>query len=585
MTRPERSCLVTAARAPRKRRVDLASATALTPPPPRAPRSAGRYERLAYERQARDLALAGQPGGHPKGFWFDVEAGERVLQFVEGYCRHFEGEWAGQALVLEEWQRFVLRCVFGWKRADGTRRFRIAYEEVPRKNGKSTSIAAVADYLTIADGEPGAQVYATATKEDQAKIVWTAGKRMIQASPELRRYTTIRQKAVVCDRLGSFFKPLGSDSETLDGLNPHGHICDELHAHKTRGMWDVMITGMAARRQPLTFVITTAGVYDPESIGWIQHQHAVSVLDGTIDDDEFFAIIFAADDGDDPFDPATWAKANPNFGVSVRPEYLHAQAETAKQQPSFVNTFFRLHLNVWTQQAERWLPLDAWDASDAPLTPGAYLERERSLEGARCYGGLDLAQKLDLTALVLVFPDTWDVVCRFYCPEDRILERSRRDRVPYDAWARDGWLTSTPGNVVDYEFIKADVRAMADRFALQELGFDPYNATQTATDLIAEFGEEFMIEVRQGPKTLSEPAKEFERLITAGQLRHGGHPILRWNVANVAVRRDANENIAPDKARSTERIDGVVAAIIALSRAIVHVDGESVYNERGFAWL
>lgn len=529
----------------------------------------GKYERLAYERHERDLALANQPGGHPKGFWFDATAGERVIRFVEGYCRHFEGEWAGRPLTLEEWQRFVLRAVFGWKRADGTRRFRIAYEEVPRKNGKSTSIAAVADYLTFGDNEPGAQVYATATKEDQAKIVWNAGLKMVKSSPDLRRFATLRQKSIVCEQLGAFFKPLGSDSDTLDGLNPHGHICDELHAHKTRGMWDVMLTAMGARRQPLTFVITTAGVYDPEAIGWIQHEHAIKVLDGTVEDDEFFAVIFAADVNDDYADPATWAKANPNIGVSVKPDYLASMCQKAQQQPSFLNTFLRLHLNLWTQQAERWIPMEKWNACDVDCTRAEIEAREQALVKAICYGGLDLSQKLDISALVLWFPETHDLVSRFYCPEATIMERSQKDRVPYDAWARDGWLTATPGSSIDYEFILADIRAMAARYALQQLAFDPWNANQMATTLIGEFGEEFMVETRQGYQSLSEPSKEFERLIVEGQMRHGGHPVMRWMVSNVALRRDPNENIAPDKSKAAGRIDGVVASIMALGRAIV----------------
>lgn len=541
----------------------------------------GKYERLAYARHERDLELA-YPGGvipkdprqtkHPKGFWFDAATGERAVQYIERYCRHFEGEWAGQPLILSEWQRFVRRCVYGWRKADGTRRFRISYQEVARKNGKSTSAAGDGTYLTFGDNEPGAQVYTTATKEDQAKIVWGAGKKMVQLSPDLRRFATLRQKAIVCDRLGSFFKPLGSDSDTLDGLNPHGHICDELHAHKTRGLWDVMLTAMGSRRQPLTSVITTAGVYDPESIGWQIHQHAVNVLEGSVEDDEFFAIIFAADKDDPWQDPRTWEKANPNLGVSVKPEYLASMAETAAKQPSFLNTFLRLHLNIWTQQVERWLSVEQWGECDVDCTPAAYKEREAALEGLTCYGGLDLSTKLDLCALALYFPDSHTLLSRFYCPEATILERSRRDRVPYDAWARDGWLIATPGNVVDYEFIKADIRTAAERYQLQQLAFDPWNAASTATELAAEFGDEFMVEVRQGYRSLSEPAKELERLVVSKAIRHGGHPVLRWNVGNVALRRDPNENIAPDKSKSTERIDGVIAAIMALSRAMVATD-------------
>jgi phage terminase large subunit-like protein len=538
----------------------------------------GKYERLAYERHARDLALAypdGMPTDpretqHPKGLWFDLEAGERVIQFVEGYCCHFEGEWAGQPLVLEEWQRFVRRCVYGWKRPDGSRRFRISYQEVPRKNGKSTSVAADADYLTFGDNEPGAQVYATATKEDQAKIVWNAGREMVRKSPKLRRFATLRQKSVVCDRLGSSFKPLGSDSFTLDGLNPHGHVCDELHAHKTRGMWDVMITAMGARRQPLTSVITTAGIYEPESIGWIQHEHAIKVLDGVIEDDEFFAIIFCADEDADWTAEATWRTANPNYGVSVKPEYLAAQCRTAQTQPSFQNTFLRLHLNRWTQQRDRWIDIGKWNACDEDCGREGMMAREAALAGASAFGGLDLSTKLDITALVLVFPETWDLVCRFFVPAENVMERVRRDRVPYDAWIRDGWLIETPGNVIDYAFIRAEAKRLAERYNVREWAYDPWNAMETAVELQGAEGFQ-MVEVRQGYRSLSEASKKFEELVVSSRWRHGGHPVLRWMVSNVAVREDPNGNIAPEKPKlhTGLRIDGVAAAINALSRVIV----------------
>jgi phage terminase large subunit-like protein len=528
----------------------------------------GKYERLAYDRHERDLALSQGRGGHPKGFYFDAAAGERAIQFVEGFCRHFEGEWAGQPLILEEWQRFVFRCVFGWKRPDGTRRFRISYQEVPRKNGKSTEAAGVANFLTFGDQEPGAQVFSTATKEDQAKIVWGAARSMVKMSPELKRFATLRQKAIVCDELSSSYKPLGSDSDTLDGLNPHGHICDELHAHKDRKMWDVMITAMGARRQPMTFVITTAGIYEAESIGWQQHDHAVKVLDGVVEDDEFFAIIFAADEEDDWADPVTWAKANPNYGVSVKPDYLRQLSHTASIQPSFLNTFLRLHLNRWTQQRNRWIPIERWNECDSDCSPAEYRAREESLVGAECFGAFDLSTKLDITALVLAFPDTWDLLCRFFVPAENVQERVRRDRVPYDAWIRDGWLIATPGNVIDYSWIRAEAALLASRYNVREWAFDPWSATETATTLQGEEGFA-MVEFGQGFRSMSEPSKKFEELIVAKVLRHAGHPVLRWMVSNVAHRTDPAGNIKPDKAASADRIDGVVASIMAIGRGIV----------------
>lgn len=536
-----------------------------------------RTERLCWERHERDLLLAYPEGmespqetKHPKGFWLDQEAGERVTSFIERYCRHSKGEWAGQLIELEPWQRLAIEIGFGWMRPDGTRRFRILYIEVPRKNAKSTTAAALGLYLLVGDQEPGAEVYSSATKKDQAKIVHDAAAAMVKASPELKRWLKSYRNNINCERLNAKFEPLGADSNTLDGLNPHGNIVDELHAHKDRGVWDVLDTAMGARRQPMTVAITTAGIYDPQSIGWMMHDHALKVLEGSLEDEAFFALIASADEDDDWTNPETWVKANPNVGVSIKESYLADQCEKAKAQPSFLNTFLRLHLNRWTQQRDRWIPMEKWNACEDDLSREQTEAREQSWAGRLCYGGLDLASKIDITALLLAVPlehEELGLLCRFWVPEDTVMERSRRDRVPYDAWVRDGWMTATPGNVTDYDFIQAEVLALGQRYRLRELAFDPWNATQTATQLGGEGVA--MVEVRQGFRSLSEPAKELERLVVSGKVRHGGHPVLRWMVSNVAKREDPNGNIAPDKSASSEKIDGVVAGIMALSRMIV----------------
>lgn len=548
----------------------------------------GRYERLAYERQERDLALAAAPGGHPKGYYFDAEAGQRVVQFIEHFCKHHKGEWAGTPLVLRKWQRFCIRVTYGWMRPDGTRRFRISYREVARKNGKTEQAAGEAAYLTIADDEPGAEVYSTATKEDQAKLVWEATRAMVKQSPALRQFITPRQNRLICERTTSMFKPLGADSTTLDGLNPSGHICDEMHAHKKRGVWDVMITGQGARRQPMNIVITTAGVYDPESIGWELHVHAQQVLDGVVEDDTFFAIIFAADEGDDWKAETTWEKANPNLDVSVKRDYLQDQAVRADAQPSALNTFLRLHLNQWTAQVTRWIAVDKWDACG--------LNTQRPLEsqqGRMAYLGLDLSTKLDITALATVFPapdGTYDAYWKFWCPEELVRERTRMGRSPdYGAWVRDGWLIATPGSVIDYEFIEQEIMALNAQFKIRQLGYDPWNATQLAAELARKgFRTEpdapwrQLIEMRQGMRTLSEPSKLFETLVISNAIRHGGNPVMRWMVDNAAIRRDANDNIAPDKRSAMGKIDGLVATIMALGRAMMEpLPAQSVYEKRG----
>ena len=528
----------------------------------------GRLRRLAIERQQRDLDEL-----PTRGYVYDEAAGDRVVEFFARYLRHHKGEWAGQALELADWQADeVLRPLFGWKRADGTRRFRIAYIEIPRKMGKSTTGAGVGLFLTVGDHEAGAEVYSAATKKDQARIVHDAAKAMLKSSPVLRRFAKQLRNVIYCERLGSKFEPLSSDSGTLDGLNPHGNIIDELHAHQDRHVFDVLQTGTGARRQPLTFIITTAGVYDPESIGWEMHELAIKVLEGSIEDESFFAYIAAADEDDDWREPATWAKANPNLGISLKEDYLEAECARAQQSPAYENTFKRYHLNIWTEQVDRWIPVDAWnDCEDDPVA----LE---FLKGRTCFAGLDLSTKIDITALALAFPpaegsEVWDFLWRFWVPEDLVSERTRKHQLPdYRAWVRENWLIATPGNVIDYGTIRNELRILGEAFHIQEIGFDPWNASQIGVELEQDGFQ--LVEMRQGYRTLSEPSKSFEALILGRQLRHGGNPIMRWMVSNVTARIDPNGNIAPDKSTAAGKIDGVVASIMAIGRAILNPLGD-----------
>jgi len=560
------------AAAPKRQRV-------LPPAPPdRHPRAIGKYERLCWERQARDLALAypdGEPVDprqtqHPRGLWFDRAAGTRVVRFIERYCRHSKGEWAGQLIRLEEIEREIWMTAFGWMLPDGMRRFRMVYIEVARKNAKSTQGAAVGLYLTVADRELGAEVYSSATKKDQAKIVHDVAVAMVKQSPELKRYVRTVRNNINCPRMGAKFEPLGADSDTLDGLNPHGNIIDELHAHKNRDVWDVLDTAQGARRQPMTIAITTAGLYEPESIGWQQHEHACNVLEGIVEDDGLFAYVAAMDEQDDYRDERSWEKANPLIDVAVKRLFLAAQCEKAKSQPSFLNTFLRLHCGRWTEQVTRWIPIETWDGCrDLPL----------SLVGRIVYGGLDLSTKLDITALTLLaFAEGGFVDCffRFWVPAELVAEREQKHKLPsYAPWVKAGMLITTPGNVIDYDFIRADILKFATQMTIKEIGFDPWNATQLAVQLQNELNPTVdehgfrMVEMRQGMKSLSEPAKEFEKLIVDRKLRHGGHPVMRWMVGNASVRRDSNDNIVPDKQESKAKIDGVLSTVNALGRAIV----------------
>jgi phage terminase large subunit-like protein len=459
---------------------------------------------------------------------------------------------------------FVVGCLFGWRRSDGLRRFRSAYCAVPRKNGKSTLSAGIGLYLLVADGEQGAEVYSAATTRDQARIVFDEAKRMVTASPSLRRRIEPLINNLHVAATASRFMPLSSDSSTMDGLNVHGAIIDELHAHKTRGVVDVLDTATGARRQPLLFEITTAG-YDRHSICYEHHDYSSKVLDGVLQDVSWFAYVAGADDGDDWTDPEVWRKANPNFGVSVKQDDLARKAEKAIALPGAQNAFRRMHLNEWTEQAERWIDMAAWDACDASVD----LEQ---LRGRPCFGGLDLSTTTDVTALAWVFPphhgdDLWRVLSRYFLPEDNLRKRAERDRVPYDVWARQGCLEATPGNVVDYGAIEQRIRNDSSLFQVREIAYDPWNATHIALRLQDEGAT--MVEFRQGFRSMSAPTRELEKLIVSAKLAHGGNPVTRWMAANVAVAQDPAGNLKPAKDKSTERIDGVVAIIMAIGRAMV----------------
>ena len=531
---------------------------------------AGRLVRLACERHLRDLEH-----GAARGIYFDAAAATHAIRFF-GYLKHSKGEWAGLPVVLEPWQEFVVGSVFGWKRAeDGTRRFRTAYNEVPRKNGKSTVAAGVGLYLFVADDEPGAEVYCAATKRDQARIVWDEAARMVRRSRALKKRVGIFKSNMHVTGTASKFEPLSADSDTMDGLNIHGAIVDELHAHKDRGIVDVIESALGSRRQPLIFYITTAG-FDRHSVCWEQHHYAEQVLEGLVEDDTFFAYVAGIDRCDDWSDPRVWAKANPNLGVSVKLQYLLDEAAKAKEMPGKQNAFRRLHLDEWTEQANRWIDLAVWDRCGAAVDAGA-------LTGRRCFCGLDLASNTDIAAFLAVFPDGaggFDLLARFWIPENSMRARVKRDRVPYDVWVRQGHIAATEGDVIDYDFIRADIGRFGEQYEVAEIAFDRWGALQVSTQLD---GDGFtMVPFGQGFASMAGPTKELEKALLSGKIRHGGNPVLRWMASNVAVRQDPAGNLKPDKERSTEKIDGIVALIMGLGRATVAPPKKpSVYERRG----
>lgn len=526
----------------------------------------------ACARHLRDLET-----GHERGLRFDDAAAEWAINFFS-ILPHIKGEWASDAgrITLAPWQAFIIGSLFGWKRSDGTRRFRTAYIEVARKNGKSTLMAGLGLLLAFFDDEPGAEVYAAATKRDQAKIVWGDARAMVTRTPQLKS----RIKAYVGNlhqsATASKFEPLGADADSMDGLNIHGAIVDELHAHPTRAIVDVLETATGARRQPLITYITTAG-FDRHSVCWSHHDYSVKVLEGVFDDDTWFGFVASLDEGDDWRDPAVWVKANPNLGVSVKLDDLERKAARAQQVPSEQQEFRRKHCNEWTESETRWLDLAAWDRGAGPVD-------EAALVGRVCYGGLDLSSTTDLTALVLVFPDGlggYDVLCRTWVPAENLRKRAERDRVPYPLWRDQGYITATDGNVVDYDAVEAAVMELAERYDLRELAIDRWNSTGTQTRLDAN--RITVVPFGQGFASMTAPTKEVERLVLEGDLRHGGHPVLRWAASNVVVQMDPSGNLKPAKDKSTERIDPIVALVMAVGRAMVHLD--SVYDTRGLRTL
>lgn len=538
---------------------------------------AGELVILACERHMKDLKTAKN-----RGLFFDVDAAQYAIDFFK-YLRLWEGEWAGCVFELQSWQQFIVGSLFGWKNDDGLRRFRVAYNEVSRKNGKSPLLAGIGLYMLIADEEPGAQVFSAATKRDQAKIIWNHAAQMIKRSPALSKRVKVflGRGNMHVPATDSKFEPLGADADTTDGLNISCALVDELHAHKTRAMWDVLETATGSRRQPLQATITTAGT-DRLSVCYELHEYSIQILKGLINDDTFFAYIATMDEKDDWKNEKVWPKANPNLNVSVKIDDLRRKAEKAKQIPAAQNAFQRLHLNVWTQQINRWLNLDVWDEQ-------AGIVDEEALAGRKCYGGLDLSSVSDLTAWVMAFPDLDEpediyLVCRFWCPESKLHDKQNKYQSQYQVWAKQGWLKATPGDAIDYAFVKAQIMKDAATFDLIDLNIDRlFQAAQVGMELQEE--GLVVVGMGQGFLSMAAPVAEFERRLLRRKIHHGGNPVLRWMADNVAVKQDPAGNLKPDKSNSQGKIDGIVSAIMALDRVMRHEESKSVYDKRGMRSL
>ncbi len=527
---------------------------------------------------------------------------ERRADFAVGFIsmlKHTTGEWYGKPFQLMPWQEQIIRDIFGIVDADGNRQFRTAYVEVGKKNGKSELAAAVALYLLFADGEAGAEVYSCAADINQASIVFNTAKAMVEQCGDLAKLSKLvpSTKRIIFPHTNSFYRVLSSETKSKQGFNVSGLIFDELFAQQTRELFDTMtkFTG-DARRQPLYFLITTAG-RDKTSICYEIHCKALAVMDGSKIDPAFYPAVFGIEEGDYWEDDRVWRRVNPSIGVTIPFETVQAAYEQAKQNPAEEMHFRQFRLNEWCNADIRWMPMDKWDACGqrdvGPNSPSKHALLEEEMESRACYGGLDLSSTGDLTALVLVFPPTgsdtkYTVLPYYWLPEDVIDLRTRRDHVPYAVWKKMGVFNTTEGNVVDYDFIVAFIAKLSERFRIREIAYDRYGAEKIRRDL-EELGAEHAFEVipfGQGFISMSPPSKDFYQFVMEGRIRHGRHPVLDWNMSNVVIDQDAAGNIKPNKKKSTEKIDGVVAMIMGLARATLGGGiNQSAYAERGLLFI
>ena len=515
---------------------------------------------------------------------YDKSAADYAVAFIENLC-HTKGTWAGKPFELIDWQEQIIRDLFGTLKPNGYRQFNTAYIEIPKKQGKSELAAAVALLLTCGDGEERAEVYGCAADRQQAAIVFDVAADMVRMCPALSKRVKIlaSQKRLIYTPTNSFYQVLSAEAYSKHGFNIHGVVFDELHTQPNRKLFDVMTKGSGdARMQPLYFLITTAGT-DTHSICYETHQKAKDIIEGRKIDPTFYPVIYGADESDDWTDPKVWKKANPSLDITVGIDKVKAACDSAKQNPGEENAFRQLRLNQWVKQAVRWMPMEKWDKC-------AFSVDEDELEGRVCYGGLDLSSTTDITAFVLVFPpldeeDKYIILPYFWIPEDNLTLRVNRDHVPYDVWERQGYLQTTEGNVVHYGFIEQFIERLDERFNIREIAFDRWGAVQMVQNLesmgftVVPFG--------QGFKDMSPPTKELMKLVLEQKIAHGGHPVLRWNMDNIYIRTDPAGNIKADKEKSTEKIDGAVATIMALDRAIRcgNDHGASVYDERGILFI
>lgn len=515
-----------------------------------------------------------------KDSYYDEDAADYAVSFIECLC-HTKGTWAGKKFKLLEWQEEIIRDLFGVLKPNGYRQFNTAYVEIPKKNGKSELAAAIALLLCCGDGEQRAEIYGCAADRGQATIVFDVAADMVRMCPALNKRCKIltASKRIVYTPTNSFYQVLSAEAYSKHGFNIHGVVFDELHTQPNRKLFDVMTKGSGdARMQPLYFLITTAGT-DTNSICYETHTKALDIIEGRKVDPTFYPVIYGAGTEEDWTDPKVWKKANPSLGETIGMDKVKAACDSARQNPGEENSFRQLRLNQWVKQAVRWMPMEKWDVCAFPVNP-------EDLEGRVCYGGLDLSSTTDLTSFCLVFPpeeeeEPYYILPYFWVPEDTLDLRVKRDHVPYDIWERQGYIQTTEGNVVHYGYIEKFIEHLGELYNIREIAFDRWGAVQMVQNL--ENMGFTVVPMGQGFASMSPPTKELMKLTLEKKLAHGGHPVLRWNMDNIYIRTDPAGNIKADKAKSTEKIDGAIACIMALDRAIRcgNDTSESVYDSRG----
>lgn len=510
---------------------------------------------------------------------YDKVKADRAVTFINNLS-HTKGKWAGKRFDLLPWQEQIVRDLFGIVKEDGNRQFLTAYIEIPKKNGKSELAAAIALYLLYADNEASAEVYGAACDRNQASIVFDVAKQMVQMSRPLEKRSKIMgaTKRIVNYSNAGFYQVLSAETGTKHGLNVSGLVFDEIHAQPNRHLYDVLTKGSGdAREQPLFFIITTAGT-DRNSICYELHTKALDILNGRKKDTSFYPVVYGLSDEDDWNDEANWRRANPSLGHTIGIDRVREAYQQALDNPAEENVFKQLRLNMWTSSSVAWIPEHVYAKGNDPI-------QYESLKGRSCYAGLDLSSTSDITAFVLVFPPRFEeenyiVLPYFWLPEDTLELRCRRDHVLYDVWERQGYIKTTEGNVVHYGFIEKFIEDLSEIYHIKEIAYDRWNATQMVQNL--EGMGLTMVPFGQGYKDMSPPSKELYKLMMEGKIQHGGHPVLKWMGQNVVMRQDPAGNIKPDKEKSVEKIDGIVALIMGLDRCIRHqTDDGSVYDERG----